>query len=58
MIHRDNPKEVENAVASALYLTKPSKHEQQLKLWVPNMRTFGHGTFRTAKRRGLPPISK
>ena len=58
MIHRDNPREVENAVTSALYLTKPSKHEQQLKLWVPNMRTFGHGIYRTPKRRGLPSISK
>ena len=54
MIHRDNPQEVENAVASALYLTKPSKSEQQLKLWLPNMRTFGHGIYRTKKRRGLP----
>ena len=58
MIHRDNPQEVENAVASALYLTKPSKNEQQLKLWLPNMRTFGHGIYRTKKRRGLPLISK
>ena len=54
MIYRDNAKKVENAVTSALYLTKPSKHEQQLKLWVPNMRTFGHGIYRTKKRRGLP----
>lgn len=58
MIHRDNPQEVENAVASALYLTKPNKNEQQLKLWLPNMRTFGHGVYRTSKRRGLPPIVK
>lgn len=58
MIHQNNPIEVENAVASALYLTKPSKNEQQLKLWLPNMRTFGHGIYRTKKRRGLPPISK
>ena len=54
MIHQNNPIEVENAVASALYLTKPSKNEQQLKLWLPNMRTFGHGIYRTKKRRGLP----
>ena len=58
MIHRDNLQEVENAIASALYLTKPSKDEQQLKLWLPNMRTFGHGIYRTSKRRGLPPIVK
>ena len=54
MIHRDNPQEVENAIASALYLTKPSKDEQQLKLWLPHMRTFGRGIYRTSKRRGLP----
>ena len=58
MIHRDNPKEVENAILSAVYLTKPEKVEQYLKVKVSGMRTFGHGTFRTAKRRGLPPISK
>ena len=58
MIHRDNPQEVENAVASALYLTKPNKNEQQLKSWLPNMRTFGHGIYRIPKRRGLPPIAK
>lgn len=58
MIHRDNAREVENAVTSALYLTKPNKNEQQLKLWLPNMRTFGHGVYRTSKRRGLPPIAK
>ena len=54
MIHRDNPREVENALVSASYLTKPDKDEQQLKLWLPNMRTFGHGIYRTKKRRGLP----
>ena len=53
MIYRDNAKKVENAVTSALYLTKPSKHEQQLKLWVPNMSLFGHGIYRTPKRRGI-----
>ncbi|MGP5345658.1 YagK/YfjJ domain-containing protein [Psychrobacter celer] len=65
MIHRDNPQEVENAVRSALYLTdpnkdkqRPNKDKQQLKLLLPNMRTFGHGVYRTSKRRGLPPISK
>ena len=58
MIHQNNPQEVENAVRSALYLTDPNKHEQQLKLWLPNMRTFGHGNYRTKKRRGLPPILK
>ena len=58
MIHQNNPTEVENALRTALYLTKPEKTEQYLKLKVPGMRTFGHGQFRTSKRRGLPPISK
>lgn len=58
MIHRDNPQEVENAMAAALYLTEPSKGEQQLKLWIPGMRSFGRGKYRTSKRRGLPPIAK
>lgn len=58
MIHRNNPKEVENAIISAAYLTKPEKVDQYLKIKVSGMRTFGHGTFRTAKRRGLSPISK
>tara|TARA_R110002012_G_scaffold133529_1_gene286759 strand:- start:289 stop:741 length:453 start_codon:yes stop_codon:yes gene_type:complete len=58
MIHQNNPIEVENALRTALYLTKPEKVDQYLKVKVSGMRTFGHGTFRTAKRRGLPPISK
>lgn len=57
MIHRDNSKQVENAVYSALYLTKPEKVGQHLKVWLPGMRTFGHGTYRTRNRRGLPPIT-
>ena len=57
MIHRDNPQEVENAVYSALYLTKPDKQGQHLKVWLPSMRSFGHGIYRTSKRRGLPPIT-
>lgn len=57
MIHRDNFQQVENAVCTALYLTKPDKVGQHLKVWLPSMRTFGHGTYRTKKRRGLPPIA-
>lgn len=57
MIHRNNPKQVENAIRTALYLAKPDKDSQQLKVWLPNMRTFGHGIYRTNKRRGLPPIT-
>ena len=58
MINRDNPMQVENAVCTALYLTKPEKLGQHLKVWLPSMRTFGNGIYRTAKRRGLPAIAK
>ena len=61
MIHRNNLQEVENAVNAALYLTRPDKPDgsyQRLKVFVPNMNTFGHGIYRIPKRRGLPPISK
>ena len=54
MIHQNNSQEVENAVRSALYLTDPNKHEQQLKLWIFGKRTFSRGNYRTKKRRGLP----
>ncbi|WP_367107083.1 inovirus-type Gp2 protein [uncultured Psychrobacter sp.] len=57
MIHRDKPQQVENAVCTALYLTKPEKQGQHLKVWLPSMRTFGRGIYRTANRRGIPPIS-
>ena len=53
MIHRDDPIAVENAVRTALYLTKVDKGEQQLKLWLPNMRTFGRGQFDVSWRRGI-----
>lgn len=53
MIHRDNPLEVENAVRVASYLTKIDKCEQQLKLWLPNMRTFGQSQFDVSWRRGI-----
>lgn len=58
MIHRNKLREVENAIHVALYLTKLNKKDQQLKVWVTNMRTFGHGTYRNTKRRGLPTITK
>ena len=57
MIHRNNLRQVENAVNVILYLAKPDKKNQQLKVWLPSMRTFGHGTYRTKRRRGLPPIA-
>lgn len=58
MIYRNNSLEVENAVRTASYLTKPEKSGQQLKVMIPDMRTFGHGQYHNTKRRGLPPIAK
>lgn len=58
MIHQDNEQEVNNALRTSCYLTQPSKYDQKLKVWLPNMNTFAHGQYRTEKRRGLPPISK
>lgn len=58
MIYKNNAVEVKNAINVALYLTRPGKFEQRLKAWLPNMRSFGHGTYRNTKRRGLPSISK
>lgn len=58
MIHRDNELEVANARCTALYLTKPDKFDQHLKVKILGMNTFGKGRYRTHKRRGLPPISK
>lgn len=49
-IRKDNPLEVKNAINAALYLTRPEKYEQRLKALTPNMRTFGHGTYRNTKR--------
>ena len=58
MTHRKDPNKVQNTINTALYLTtKKDKYEQRLKAMLPNMRTFGHGTYRNTKRRGLPPIA-
>lgn len=57
IIHRDNPQQVANAINTALYLTRLDKVGQRLKVWLPSMRTFGHGIYRTGKRRGLAPIA-
>lgn len=45
MIHLHNISEVNNAVNTVLYLTRPDKYEQRLKAWLPNMRSFGRGTI-------------
>ena len=58
MIHRRNPKEVQNAISASLYLRQPDKENQHLRVKLPKMKTFTHGIYRTPKRRGLPSISK
>ncbi|WP_201576955.1 inovirus-type Gp2 protein [Psychrobacter sp. H8-1] len=45
MIHGNKPLEVKNAFYTALYLTRPDKYEQRLKAWLPNMRSFGRGSY-------------
>lgn len=45
MIHKNNTLEVNNAMKAALYLTRSNKYEQRLKSWLPNMRSFGRGTY-------------
>ena len=58
MTRRKDSDKVQNTINTASYLTtKKDKYEQRLKAKLPNMRTFGHGTYRNTKRRGLPPIA-
>ena len=45
MIHRNNALEVNNAINAALYLTRADKYDQRLKASLPNMRSFGRGTY-------------
>ena len=54
MIYRRNPKEVQNAISASLYLTQPDKENQHLRVKLRRMKTFTHGNYETAKRRGLP----
>lgn len=54
MIHRKNCIDVENTVRVALYLTRPDKEDQHLRIKLPGMKTFTHGLYKTKKRRGLP----
>lgn len=51
MIHRCNPKEVQNAISVALYLTQPEKKNQHLRVKLCKMKTFTHGIYDTDKRR-------
>ncbi|MDV2467812.1 inovirus-type Gp2 protein [Acinetobacter chinensis] len=52
MIHRCQPLQVENAIKSAIYLVNPEKKYQNLRVRVPRMRTFNHGSFNVHWRRG------
>ena len=53
-IHRNNEYEVQNAIRTSIYLTtKKDKYEQRLKVKLPNMKTFGRGTFPKKKNRDV-----
>ncbi|MBR7732062.1 YagK/YfjJ domain-containing protein [Acinetobacter nosocomialis] len=52
MIHRNQPKQVENAIRAGLYLVNPKKVEQRLRAKIsPNMRSFGISQFDVDWRR-------
>ncbi|NUG66015.1 inovirus-type Gp2 protein, partial [Acinetobacter bereziniae] len=52
MIHRNQPKQVENAIRAGLYLVNPKKVEQRLRSKIsPNMRSFGISQFDVDWRR-------
>lgn len=53
MIHRNNLKEVQNALNAAQYLVNPEKELQHLRVRLPRMRTFGTGQFPLKKHRGV-----
>lgn len=52
MIHRSQPKLVENAINAAMYLVNPEKDNQHLRAKVVRMRSFGKGQYKIDKRRG------
>ena len=52
-IHKENPVEVDNAMHAGEYLVRPEKYEQRLKVWLPDMRSFGHGNLPKKKNRGV-----
>ncbi|MDM1018866.1 inovirus-type Gp2 protein [Acinetobacter sp. VNK23] len=54
MVYRDNPHSVDCAIAMALYLTRPEKSDQYLRVKLSeSQKTFGTGQYRTRFRRGL-----
>ncbi|MBR7686709.1 YagK/YfjJ domain-containing protein [Acinetobacter nosocomialis] len=54
MIHRNQQKQVENAIRAGLYLVNPKKVEQRLRAKTsPKMRSFGISQFDLDWRRGI-----
>ncbi|ENW83103.1 hypothetical protein F909_00694 [Acinetobacter sp. ANC 3929] len=54
MVYRDDPHSVHCAIATALYLTRPEKLDQYLRVKLSeSQKTFGTGQYRTRYRRGL-----
>lgn len=54
MVYRDKPESVHRAIATALYLTRPEKLDQYLRVKLSeSQKTFGTGQYRTRYRRGM-----
>lgn len=54
MVYRNNPHSVDCAIATGLYLTRPEKVDQYLRVKLSeSQKTFGTGQYRTSYRRGL-----
>ncbi len=54
MIHRDQPKQRENAFRADLYFVNPKKVDQRLRAKTSlNMKTFGISQFDVNWRRGI-----
>ncbi len=54
MVYRNDPHSVHCAIATALYLTRPEKLDQYLRVKLSeSQKTFGTGQYRTRNRRGL-----
>ncbi|WP_151813876.1 YagK/YfjJ domain-containing protein [Acinetobacter ursingii] len=51
MIHRDDDREVQNAIHACSYLVNPEKSNQQLRVKLPRMRSFGTGSYKRNHRR-------
>ena len=51
MIHRDNDREVQNAINACSYLVNPEKSHQQLRVRPMRMRSFGTGSYKRSYRR-------